>query len=397
MPDPNPLLDTALRHIHHLSETIGGRGSCTQSEARAAEYLASEMEALGLHQVRLERFRGAPSTYRPYALAFTAGLLGTVLVWSLGIRWAYALGALLNALGAWGMFAETDFTPNWMRLLLPRSNSQNAIGLIPPKDEIKHQVVLSAHIDTHRTPIFYSSKRWQKLFSVLIGAAFTSMVLSLLLYLLGALFNWDWVQWPGLVAAAIQVFVLIMTLHADLTPFSPGANDDASGIGAIIAIAQRLLSQPLHHTQVWLVFTGCEEAASYGILDFIQRHESEIGRDAIFIVNDQVAVGCLSYLITDGLIKKYPTHPIALELARQTRQALPEMQVIETSGIAYTDATPATKLGKHAITLVANPIPGSDKNTHWHQMSDIVTNIECQPLEDAITFTWELLQIIDNS
>jgi hypothetical protein len=57
--------------------------------------------------------------------------------------------------------------------------------------------VLSAHIDTHRTPIFYSSKTWQALFSILVAGAFASMLLSALLYTLGAVFAWDWVRWVG--------------------------------------------------------------------------------------------------------------------------------------------------------------------------------------------------------
>jgi hypothetical protein len=124
------------------------------------------MEAMGLKNVHLEHFKGAPSTYRPYMLAFLAALLGTLLVWLVGGRWMVALAAILNALGAWGMLAETDFSRSWMRLLLPKGDSQNVVGVIPPAGEIRHQVVLSAHIDTHRTPIFYSSKTWQMLFSI---------------------------------------------------------------------------------------------------------------------------------------------------------------------------------------------------------------------------------------
>lgn len=395
MPDQDPILGTMLKHIRHLSLTIGGRGSCTESEALAAEYLASEMEALGLHEVRLERFKGAPSTYRPYALAFAIAFLGTVLVWFSADRWAYAIATLLSVLGAWGIFSEMDFTPNWMRLLLPKGDSQNAIGLISPQDEIRRQVVLSAHFDTHRTPIFYSSRRWQKLFSLLIGGAFASTLFSTLLYGAGAIFNWEWVRWPALIVAAMQVFALTMTIHADLTPFSPGANDDASGIGVTLAIAEQLRSQPLKHTQVWLVFTDCEEAASYGILDFIRRHAGDLGNDTIYIVNDQVAAGCLNYILSDGLIRKYPAHPDALALARQARQELPQVQVKEANGAAYTDATSATKLGYKAITLVANPLPGSDTSTHWHQMSDTFENLDEHTLKDAFTFTYQLLQIID--
>ena len=93
---------------------------------------------------------------------------------------------------------------------------------------------------------------------------------------------------------------------------------------------------------------------------------------------------------------KHKTHPEALELARLARQELPELEVIEMHGIAYTDATAATKLGRRAITLVANPPKGTHESTHWHQMSDTIDNIDPNTLYDALKFTWQLLQIIDH-
>jgi Zn-dependent M28 family amino/carboxypeptidase len=201
--------------------------------------------------------------------------------------------------------------------------------------------------------------------------------------------------WPYRICDA--GFALIMTLHADLTPFSPGANDDASGIGVTLAVVEQLRSQPLLYAQVCLVLTGCEETASYGILDFIHRHKDDLGKDAMYIINDQVAAGRLSYLLTDGLIKKHKTHPAALEIAHQAKLALPHLQIIEDTGTANTDATPATKLGCKAITVVANPPPGSGESAHWHQMSDTIENVDSRTLEDALTFTIQLLQIIDSN
>lgn len=388
-------LQTALRYMRHLSENIGGRGSCTPEEARAAEYLVSQMRDLGLQCVRLERFKAAPSTYRPYALAFIIGLLGTLLAWLLGDRWAFAFAALLNGLGAWGMLAESDFSHNWTRSLLPKGNSQNAVGEIPSQKKAHLRVVLSAHIDTHRTPIFYSTKTWQALFSILVGGAFASMVLSALLYTFGAIFGWNWVRWIGLTGAVMEICALGMSLHADFTPYSPGANDCASGIGVSLAIAEHLQRKPLLHTQVWLAFTGCEEAASYGILDFIQRYADNPEQETLYIINDQVGYGRLNYNLTDGLIVKHKTHPVALELTRQAKRELPEVEIVEMHGIAYTDATAATKLGCVAITLVANPPKDTNESTHWHQMSDTMENVDPNTLQDALKFTWQILQIVD--
>jgi hypothetical protein len=389
--------EAAIAHIRYLSEEIGGRGSCTPSEHQAAGYVAEQMRALGLQDVRLEPYSGAPSTYRPYALAFGAALLGTLLVWLAGGRWVLAVAALLSALGAWGMLAETDFTANWMRALLPRARSKNAVGVIPPADRVRGRAVLCAHLDTHRTPIFYSSKAWHSLFGFLVGGAFVSMVVGAAAYGLGAILAWDWVRWIGLAAAAIEAFAMGLCLHADLTPFSPGANDNASGVGVILALAERLMEEPLAHTEVWLAFTGCEEVAAYGISAFLDAHAARLGERAVYVILDQVGLGRVMYLTADGLIIKRRTHPDALELACRAAAALPAIEVEEQVGIAYTDAAVATKRGLISLTVDALPPPGSGEAMHWHQMTDTMANVEPQALADTHAFVWQVLQEIDRA
>jgi hypothetical protein len=385
----------ALNHIRYLSETIGGRGSCTPQEHRAAVYAAEQMKRLGAQDIRIETFLGSPSTYRPYALAFSAGLLSTLLVWIIPSRWALAIASFFNVLGAWGMLVETDFAANWTRWLLPKGQSHNAVGTIPPLDQVKRRAVICAHLDTHRTPIFYSSQTWQALFSLLVGGALLSLVISAVAYGLGVVFAWTWIRWIGLAAALMEVFALAMSLHADLTPFSPGANDNASGVAVALELAAQLVAQPLKNTQVWLAFTGCEETAAYGIAAFLDAHAAELGPDAVYVIIDQVGKGRLEYLTADGLIIKRPTHPQALALARQAAQALPTIESAEQAGLAYTDAAVATKRGLIALTLVAVPPPGSPESIHWHQMSDTIDKIDPSTLYDAHQFTWQVLQILD--
>ncbi|MGD9317345.1 MAG: M28 family peptidase [Anaerolineae bacterium] len=396
MPHHDDYTQRAIEHIRYLSETIGGRASCSPAERQAAEYTAEQMRRLGLSAVRLESYRGAPSTYRPYALTFAAALVGTLLVWLFPGRGTMVVAALLSALGAWGMLAETDFAANWMRWLLPGADSQNAIGVISPEGEVRNRAVLCAHLDTHRTPIFYSSTAWHMLFGLLVGGAFISMVVGAAGYGLGALFDWGWVRWIGLAAAAMELFALVLCLHADMTPFSPGANDDASGVGVILALAERLVEEPLAHTEVWLAFTGCEEVASYGIAAFLDAHQAKLGADAVYIILDQVGLGRLMVLTSDGLILKRKTHRRALELARRANDALPDIEVGNQVGIAYTDAAVATKRGLIALTVDALLPPGSGGAMHWHQMSDTLEHVDPAALADTHAFTWQILQEIDS-
>lgn len=386
-----------IKTIQHLSQIEGGRGSCTAQERQAAEYVAERLQASGIKDVRLETFMGAPSTYRPFALAFAVAILGTLLVWISASRWMFALAALLNLLGAWGMLLETDLASSWMQSVLPRAKSHNVIGCIPPAGEVKAKIVLCAHLDSHRTPIFYSSKGWQKLFSILVGAALVSMLLAAILYGFGVFFPLNWLRWLGLLAVGMQLFALCLCLHADFTSYSPGANDNASGVAVLLELATKLAQNPGNNSEVWLVFSGCEESGAGGMGAFLKTHAQSLGEETLYLILDQVGKGDLVYLKKDGLVIKHSTHSYAIDMAQRVRKTLPHLTIHEKTGIAYTDALAATRRGLPALTLVALPPSAAPESTHWHQMSDTVEHIDESALQAAYEFSLRLIELVDGS
>ena len=60
----------------------------------------------------------------------------------------------------------------------------------------------------------------------------------------------------------------ILMAHADSTPDGPGANDNASGLGVLAALAGRLDGYPVR-CDVWLVATGAEERVYTGSADHL--------------------------------------------------------------------------------------------------------------------------------
>jgi hypothetical protein len=394
MEDAHRYTQTALEHIRHLAETIGPRGSTTPGERQAAEYARDVFQRLGI-DARLETFQSGRSTYRPFVLAFGAALVGALLYAVTRHPIAAMLAAVLNGLGAWGMFAELDFSHNWMRRVLPTGPSQNAVGVVPAGEESRQCAVLLSHVDTHRTPIFYSSTTWHKLFVALVGGTFVSMVAGALAYVLLALAGWTWLHWVAGLAAAVQLFGLGMCLHADLTPFGPGANDNGSGAASVLALGERLAREPLRYTEVWLVADGCEELGCYGAAALVEAHADEL-RDAYFIALDIVGAGDPAFLVSDGLLKKYPVDSDLLAVARQIAAERPELRAFEHAGLAYTDTAVILKRGFRGFTIDAlrQQDPGGG---HWHQMADTVDKIEPDCLRRVHEFAWEMLQQLDQA
>lgn len=383
---------TALRHIRHLTRVVSPRGSTTPGEREAAEYACDVLQNLG-SEARLEPFRSASSTYRPFVLAFAAALLGGALHTATSHPATAVLAGVLNGLGAWGMFAELDFTDNWMRRILPTAPSQNAVGVVPARQAPRRRVVLLGHVDTHRTPIFYSSTTWHRLFLALVGGTFASMAVGVPIYALLALVSWPWLSWLAGLATAMQLFGLAMCLHADLTPFSPGANDNGSGAATILALGERLAQEPLSHTEVWLVADGCEEVGCYGAAALLDAHAEEL-RDACFMALDIVGAGDPAFLVEDGLLRKYPVDTEMLAIARQIARERPELRAFEHAGIAYTDTAVILKRGFRGFTIDALAREGAG-GSHWHQMADTVEHIEPDCLRRVHEFAWEMLQRLD--
>jgi Zn-dependent M28 family amino/carboxypeptidase len=72
----------------------------------------------------------------------------------------------------------------------------------------------------------------------------------------------------GIRDAASDCLVIAMA-HTDSVPPAPGADDNASGVGALVALARALTSEPEPACDVWLVATGAEERPYTGTRDHL--------------------------------------------------------------------------------------------------------------------------------
>jgi hypothetical protein len=381
----------ALNHIQQIMRTIGGRASCSPDERQAAEYVAGQITRLGVSQVRLEPFQSAKSTYWPPMIAFSTALTGVLAALLFGNRWILLIGALLNSIAVWGFWTELDLNPNWLRRFTPTGTSQNALGLILPLQEVHRRTVICAHLDTHRAPLLASTPTWQRLFNILLLLTFLSMVLSAAAFTLGFIFDFGDVRWVGLVTAPLLVFALAMSIQAMGAPISPGANDNTSAVGVALALAEKLTAEPPSHTEVWLVFTGCEEVGAYGMFAFLDAHAKELGPETFYLVLEQVGTGRLQLVTAEGLVIKRPVRSEALSLGRQAGAALPEIGLTEKLGEAYSDALPAIKRGLMALTITSAPASIGEVS-HWHTLSDTVEHIYPESLQQAFDLALEIIQ-----
>jgi hypothetical protein len=396
---------SSLDHIRHLTESIGPRGSTTEGEAKAADYVADQLAALGLNPQR-QRFLSAESAYAPLALGAGLALLSLVLFWQ--PQPVGALGALILSTTVFiTLILELSFRPNLLRWCLPVDESQNVYATVACAAQAgaeeegaaacPQQVVITAHLDTHRTPWVFSSPGWLQVFRVLLPAGLVSVAVLLVLFSVGVFVPAAILRQIALIPGAVMLVILVLMAQAEFTPYTAGADDNASGVGAVLGLAARLQQTPLQRTQVTLVLTGCEEVGCYGADAFMSAHQAEL-QGAIHLVVDQVAGAGTNPVVVRGerFLLRAASDPRLLTIADEVRAQHPELNVGSLSlGTAYGELSVGVKHHLHAIALGSLRPDGTSPN--WHKASDVMANVDAGAFERSEEFAWLLLQAIDGA
>lgn len=381
-----------LEYLRPLVEEVGPRGSTTEQEAAAADYAWHTLYGLGLYRVRLERFLSARSAWHPYAVCSALGVLAT-FIYPLYGRVSALAAALVAAFAIICALAELNFQDNPVRAVLPKGPSQNVVGVVPSRLVPKRKVVLVAHLDTHRTPWLFGSRWRVVLFAVMVILGFVGGAFNIALFALGVATGWEWIFPASLGSAAVLSLCCLACLQADCTPYTVGANDNASGVGVVLHLAHLLRDQPLLETEVWVLLSGCEEVGCYGMRDFLDRYGDLLG-DAYFLNFETVGVGALCYATREGMTYPYFSDVSLLDVAEAIAQRHPAWQVTPKALLAgYTETGLVVQRGFRGITLV-----GLDEGgflPYWHQREDTLDKLQPQALERAALFAWEMLQELD--
>jgi hypothetical protein len=120
----------------------------------------------------------------------------------------------------------------------------------------------------------------------------------------------------ALVKAGMAVAAASAALLADIGSRETvtGANDNATGVAVLVAIARALAETPTQNTRVLLVSTS-EEALCEGMQAFARRHFAELPRESTFFLSvDTVGSPHLLALRGEGMIRmrEYPARSLAL-------------------------------------------------------------------------------------
>lgn len=372
-----------------------GRGSATAAEAQAAEMVRRQLQRLGIADVRTQEFQGLRSIWLFFSLAFGVALGGHAAFWLLkqpAGQWAaLAVSLGLFAFSGFLLWRKLTFQSHPYSQALPHGPSQNVIAVLPPAQAATRKVVLLGHLDSHRAVFWYSHDVLVRLYRPAVALTIYGVFAAPLLYALADITGWMGFAWAGAVFALVHFAIWLTGLTADLGPYSPGANDNASAVGSLLALAERLQQEPLQHTEVWLAFTGCEESGCGGLLELLKVHGAEL-KDALWIDLELVGIGeQVGYISQEGVLRK---PRISAALAQQVRDAVPSdinIQPVDWGwhGV-FTEAGALWLKGCRAVCITCQR-RGSDLLPEWHRLSDTPDRLEASALGRAHAAAWAVM------
>lgn len=378
-----PPVDRALALIATLAGEVGPRRPTSTSERIAAEVVGDALRSAGL-EARAEPFAAYSSFGYPYgviaALAAAPALLPRH---RRGVRGALAgLGAVL-------MYGEGGLVRTPLSDLLSRRRSQNLVATVEARGEAARTLCLIAHVDSSRSGL---------LFHPALGAQLNRWIalqsLATLLLPAEPLLARSAAGRPLLVAArAICAAGLGVLVERELRGVDvPGANDNASGVGAVVELAAEAAAEPLESTRIVVLISGCEESGLLGAQAFLRERETT---GWLFLNFDSVgSTATLRYTRAEGHVRKWRCDPALVALAESVAQARPELGLEAADGpigLTY-DATAALARGGRALTFVAGD---RGRIPNYHQPSDTVANLDPRTLARAVATGREMIARID--
>ena len=376
---------------------VGGRVAGSDAERRAARHAAGRLDAMG-READVEAISVFPSWHLAHVAHALLGILGSVVAVE-----SPALGAAFAGLAVLSAALDATGVAHFARRLTGRRASQNVVSR--EDGDKPGTLVLLAHLDTARSGAAFNRRveeRRATLGRLLrrplspLGPLFWSLVVIFACAVLRI------VGLEGTLLTAVQfvptaVLIVHLPLLVDiaLSEPVPGANDNASGVAAVLELAD-LHGGKLEHFDLWVVLTGAQESGALGMREFLRRHRGELDRGRTVFVNlDELGAGTVRFSRREGLLLTTRSHPQLVALCKELAEDDSEAGARPISIRSPTDAAAARAAGYPAITLTSRNaldyVPGH------HTDDDTPGRLEDGALERSLRFAHELVERIDQA
>lgn len=329
------------------------RSSARPGERAAAELVARALQARGVDsELRSFRYQG---TYAyAHALHTAAGLAGGPL----------SAAALVS------LELEASGRVQWLRRVLPATEATNLIARVPAAGPRKATVALVAHLDAARTGLAWHPRL------VALNTDLAKRRTNGFMGLTALGFALTVPRHTRRAGRALLATSLLADLDIARSPTVPGANDNATGVAAVVEL---LAEGPREGLELVGVFPGCEESGMGGMAAYLrdERPDFVIGLDTL---------GCGTPIVVEAegtmLAHRYAPADVAL--------VDPAVERWRIGG--WTDPILARFKGIPAVSILSRGPDGPF--TNYHRPSDIPAHVDWASVDRCLACTRGLLEAL---
>ena len=380
------------RQLRDLA-SLPHRGSATDHERRAADYLCGELRAVGLEPTR-EPFRGSRSWAWRHLVHVGVAAAGVGLLWHLP-----AVTIVLGVVALASFWAEGMTRGVWLSRPAVRAASENVVAHLPADGPARLRAVVCGHYDTQRTGLIWvlagRSAAWQWRLPPalkppllpLAGAMAAQAAVGV-----AALAGLD----PRAVAAAggslLAVYAGYGAVLAEwaVGPFVPGAADNASGAAAVLAVGRAWRREPIPGVELVLLLTGCEESGLLGAAAWADRHGGG-PVPTVFLNLDCLGMGPTRFLGWEvpvvGRPLPYPPALLATAGAVAAERGLADAGPHTVPG--PTDGLALLHRGLSGLTVAG--FRGRGHFPNYHRLTDTADAVDYDTAWAGVGFAWAVL------
>ena len=231
-------------HVHQLADVIGPRPATTDAEAQAAAYIDGVFRERGL-EVEHQEF-DCPRTDSWAYIVYHLLTIGAAVL-SHWFGWPAFLLAVVSAVLLW-----FDLDTRWsLNSLLPKGPSQNVIARHVPKarrNERVKRVVIVAHYDSAVSSLAFSPGMVKNSGLTFGLTKWLTFGVPAIIFIMALPWTASWSPYGWYVTLAVAAYLLaplLINLHRELFMKAvDGANDNASGVAAMLGVMELTVPEP---------------------------------------------------------------------------------------------------------------------------------------------------------
>jgi hypothetical protein len=280
----------AFSEAERLVDEVGARAPGSDAERRAARHLQSRLEELG-REVEVESFPVWPAWATGYAINAGIAIIGSVLSVT-----SAPLGTVVVLVATALTFLDLSGITPTTRRLLGRRSSQNVVSWGDRDRE--GYLFLVAHYDSGPA----RTRPLRPLFLAML------VVLACCVLRVAGMSGTFLTIVQFIPTAALIVYIALL-LDVILSPTTAGENDNASGVGLALRLAERL-GDELEYFGVHVVLTGSQKSMAQGMRAFLKRHRDHLNPSDTIVLNlDSVGGGDVRLTEKEGPLLTVKSHP----------------------------------------------------------------------------------------